>query len=426
MRKSVRGLLISRRLVVAVVLSVALLAVGCSSSKSSGSSTGTSSSTSSSVSGLGTPKPATGSPLRVGFITNGQNGSIDNLSEIPAAQAAVKYVNNYLGGAGGHVLSLDICNNMGTPSGATNCANQLIAAKVPVVLNNVDAENQTTYADLNKAGVPYVAYQTAVAAQLTGTLSYVLSNGLASSFAGPAKIAQNVGAKRAALFVIDVPAASGPAKQLEPIIYKNAGIPVDVVAVAPGTADMTPQVQAELSKGVDFIEVLGDVSFCTSALKATKTLGFSGTTVLIAQCLASGSSSGIPGGYAGMKVVTVATTDPSDPDVMTYEAAMKAYAPGTAPFSTGVTSGAFATVVSFARAMTGLSGTTSADIESTLTSMAPQPLFFGAGITFQCNGKQIAITPAVCSTGALEVTLDANGNPAGAFTPLETSALLKL
>lgn len=434
--RSSRSAHIQRRALAVGFAGVALVAGACGSSKSSTSST-TAPAASATTSGaattapaadpLGTPTPATGSALKVGYITDGQNGSIDNLTEIPAAQAAVQYVNAYKGGVAGHVLSLDVCDNKGTPAGATNCANQMIADKVPVVLNNVSANNGTLYGALSAAGVPFVSYATAVSSQITGKLSYVLTNGLAASFAGPAKIAQNVGAKHAAVFVIDVPAASGPAKQLDPIIFKNAGIAVDVVAVPPGTADMTPQVQAEISKGVDFVEDLGDVSFCTSELKAQKTLGFTGTTSLIAQCIATGSSAGVPGGYTGMKVATTASTDPTDPDVKLYLAAMSKYGGGTDPFANGVTQGGFATVLAFARAMTGLSGDpTSANIETALTSMAPQPLPFLGGGTFQCNGQQISIAPAICSTGALAETLDQSGKPVGSFTPLDTSALLKL
>ena len=58
--------------------------------------------------------------------------------------------------------------------------------------------------------------------------------------------------------------------------------------------------------------------------------------------------------------------------------------------------------------------------------MSAQPLPFGTGLTFQCNGQQVTITPSVCSTGSLEATLDQSGNPVGAFTPLDASALLKL
>jgi branched-chain amino acid transport system substrate-binding protein len=402
-----------------------LVAAACGSSSKPGATSSTTAVANSAI--FGTPDAATGATVKVGYITDGQNGSIDNLSEIPAAQAAVKYANAYLGGIAGAVLSLDVCNDEGTPSGATNCANQMIADKVPVVLNNVSAEDGTIYSALSAAGVPYVAYQTAVASQLTGKLSYVLTNGLASSFAGPAKVAENDGAKRAAELVINVPAAAGPAQQLDPILYKNAGIPVDVVPIAPGTPDMTPEVQAEISKGTDFFAVLGDVSFCTSAIKALKTLSYSGPIVLIAQCIDSGSSAGIPGGYAGDIVITVASTSTTDPDVELYEAAMKQWAPGTGPFANGVTQGGFATVLAFARAMKGLTlPASSASIEAAFAAMSSTPLPFGGGGTFQCNGKQVSITPDICSAGALSASLDTDGNPTGTFTPLNVASLLKL
>jgi branched-chain amino acid transport system substrate-binding protein len=272
-----------------------------------------------------------------------------------------------------------------------------------------------------------MTYQSSVAAQLSGKLSYVLSNGLASSFAAPAALAKQLGAKRAAILVIDVPAAAGPAQQLDPIFFKNAGIPIDVVAIAPGTADMTPQVQAEISKGTDFMEVLGDVSFCTSALKAMKTLDYTGNVSIIAQCEDTGSYQGISGGYAGDYETTVASTLTSDPDVAIYEAAMAKYASGTGPFANGVTQGGFAVVLGFARSVKGLSAApTSANIEAAITSMAPATMPFGAGGTFQCNGKQLSIAPDVCSSGALSAKLDTQGAPVGSFSSINTSAITKL
>src|SRR5260370_37402196 len=67
-----------------------------------------------------------------------------------------------------------------------------------------------------------------------------------------------------------------------------------------------------------------------------------------------------------------------------------------------------------------------ANIEAAFAAMSPQPLPFGGGINFQCNGKQVSLTASVCSTGALEATLDQSGNPVGAYTPLDASAVEKL
>jgi branched-chain amino acid transport system substrate-binding protein len=393
-----------------------LVAAGCGSSKSStatttggttaGTTGGSTATTAPVASALGAPDAATGPTLTVGYITDGQNGSIDNLSEVPAAQAAASYINDYLGGIGtGHdALKLLVCDDNDTPSGATNCANQMITAKVPMM-----------------------TYQSSVAAQLSGKYSYVLSNQVASSFAAPAALAQQKHAKRAAILVINVPAAAGPAQQLDPLFFKNVGLPIDVVAIAPGTADMTPQVQAEISKGTDFMEVLGDVSFCTSALKAMKTLDYTGTISMIAQCQDTGSYTGIPGGYAGVYETTVASTLPSDPDVKIYLAAMAKYQKSTAPFANGVTQGGFATVLAFARATKALSGpATPASLGTAISTAPAAPLPFGAGGTFQCNGKQLSIAPDVCSSGALSAVLDTQGNPVGSFTSLNTSAITKL
>ena len=70
-------------------------------------------------------------------MTDGKTANIDNSSEIPSAQAAAHYVNDYLGGVGGHPIVLDVCDDQETPNGATDCANQFLADKVPAVLDNV-------------------------------------------------------------------------------------------------------------------------------------------------------------------------------------------------------------------------------------------------------------------------------------------------
>ena len=407
----------------AAVLAMTLAACGSSSSsRSSGSQA------SPAVAGaLGTPKAATGTPVRIGYMTDGETASIDDSSEVPAAQAAVKYINGYLGGLDGHVLSLDVCDDQQTPSGATNCANQFITDKVPAVLYNASGQGGTLFKILAAANIPLVAYDSVDEPTLLAKAgAYVLTNALTANFAGPAKIAQLAGATRAADIVIDVPAASGPAKSLDPVIYKNAGVAVDVIAIPPGTADMTPQIEAELTKNPDQLAVVGDVTFCTSAIKAIKTVAFAKPVVIIQQCITSTSAAGIPGGYAGLKLVATSTTDPNDPDVKVYTAAMKLWEPATPPFVNGVTAGGWATVLGFARAMSGLSGdVTPATVAATISSMSPQPLPFGDGLTFQCNGQQVSITPAMCSTGALEATLDQAGNPVGSYTQLDASALLK-
>src|SRR5579864_1446996 len=176
------------------MLACALAAVtavaACSSSKSSSTATTQASSgttgasaattTTAAPSDLGTPKAApTGTPLKVGYQTDGKTTNIDNSSEVPAAQAAVKYINTYLGGVDGHPLSLDVCDDQQTPSGATDCANQFVTDKVPVVLYNVSGQGGPLFTGLKAAGIPLFAYASIDQSTLQGSAAstFVVTNG---------------------------------------------------------------------------------------------------------------------------------------------------------------------------------------------------------------------------------------------------------
>jgi hypothetical protein len=103
---------------------------------------------------------------------------------------------------------------------------------------------------------------------------------------------------------------------------------------------------------------------------------------------------------------------------------MAAYAPGTEPTGT-VTSGGYAVVLSFARAMSGVAAgadITQALVESTIESMSPQTMPLASTLTFQCNGHQISLAPAICSQGFLRSALDAKANITD-VKPLDLSAL---
>src|SRR5437868_6067431 len=93
---------------------VALAAVGllglaaCSSDSKSTTSSGSSGSSSSSYD-FGAEKKATGTPVNVGFVSDGKSAAIDNTPELQAAKAAVEYANTYQNGINGHVINLTTC-----------------------------------------------------------------------------------------------------------------------------------------------------------------------------------------------------------------------------------------------------------------------------------------------------------------------------
>ena len=260
---------------------------------------------------LGTPKKATGSSVTLGFVSDGKSDAIDNTPEIKAAQAAVSYANNYLGGLAGHKIALNVCETQQTPSGATDCATNMVQAKVPIVITPVSGQSGTIYQGIKAAGHPLPAVRVARSGRARRPAGhvFVLTNGIGTALAGPAGIAADAGVKKAGILVTDVPAASGPVRQAAPIFYKNAGVTADVIVIPVGQADMTPQIQAGISAGDGAFAMVGNPAFCTSAIKALTTVGFKGPVTAIQQCVDQTSAKATNGGYKGVNVLTTLNSD---------------------------------------------------------------------------------------------------------------------
>jgi branched-chain amino acid transport system substrate-binding protein len=386
----------------------------------------TSRSTSRAAGVLGSVQKATGTSVKVGFVSDGKSDTIDNTPEIKAAQAATQYVNQYQGGVAGHPIDLDVCETHQTPAGATDCATQMVNDKVVAVLYGVTGQGGSLYKGLQGSNIPLVALGSIDQDTLTGPGAFALANLLSSVIAAPAGVARSKGVKHAAVVVIDVPAASGPVKAIGPTFYKNAGVDVDVVTIPPGTADMTPQIQAELAKNPGQFAVIGDSTFCTSALKAIKTVGFKGSIVINPECIGENTGASIPGGYSGVAVTTWNTSsDHSTKDYKVYSAVLDKYAKGSS--KGGTAPGGYMAIRSFADAMDKATGAIDAgSVMSTFSAMASPVAFpMVGGTTFQCGTKPVAIAPNICASAVLQGKLDKQGAGSN-FKVLETADLTKI
>jgi branched-chain amino acid transport system substrate-binding protein len=315
---------------------------------------------------------------------------------------------------------LNVCETHQTPSGATDCATNMVQAKVPIVLSGVSGQAGAVYQGIKDAGVPFLQYGALDQGILAGPAAsvFVLTNSIATAIAGPAGIAKDAGVKKAGILVIDVPSASGAAKQAAPIFYKNAGVTPDIIVVPPGQADMTPQVQAGISGGDGAFALFGSPPFCTSAIKALTTVGFKGPITAIEQCVDQTSAKATNGGYKGVNVLT--SRNSTNKEYAQYLAVMRKYAKGVD--TGGVAPGGYTAVLALVRALPNLTGDVTAQ---TISAGPPTPLPLGGGIMFQCNGKQVSLAPPICTTQVLKAKFTAKAIPVG-FKVFDTSSLLKL
>ncbi|WGL54092.1 ABC transporter substrate-binding protein [Nocardioides sp. BP30] len=403
-----------RALGIALPAALALTLAACGSGSNDSSNSNTDSTAPASASpaadsaAFGTPKKATGTPITIGVISDGQGAAIDESDEYKGAQAAAAYANDYLGGIAGHPITVKVCQARQDPAAATDCANQMVTAHASAVIEGTLAEIDQTVSVLSSAKIPLVAGAASTQAALSSPYVYSLFNGL-SYFGVPAAEGKTLGATTADMVVIAVPGAEGPAKQVGTTLYKNAGIKLTVTAVPPGTADMTPQITTASANKPGLYHVFGNDSFCTSAIQAIKTVDPNTPIIALSQCLSHAGAQAIPGGYAGVKVVTTSDLDPTNPETKLFDAVIAKYGHGGG--ATIVGAQGYSPMLGMIEALNAasISDVSATGVAAGLKSAPATTYPLAAGAKFQCNGKQMPISPNVCSSNGILAEAKADG-----------------
>jgi branched-chain amino acid transport system substrate-binding protein len=371
---------------------------------------------------LGTKQPAKGTPVKIGFITEGKYATTDNTLETPVANAAVQWINQYRNGVGGHPVELDRCVANGVPSGSTDCANQMIADKVAAVVTGAMANFPNLWAPLHQAGIPIFVFAAGSTDALSDPSStFVFSSGTTALNSLNIAIAKKTKGKKVTVVAIDVPAATQLFKDKGAAVYQQAGIPMELVPVAPGTADMTPQMQRVVSTNPDGVAfVIGNDTFCISAFNGLRIAGFKGTVTAVPQCFSDATRTAVPADFlAGMQITSTAPLDnPKDPSMKQYYAVLDKFGASSVDKSTIDAVDMFQSVAGLNIATQTLKGEpTPQSIIAAAKSMPWTVLPATGGLHARCSGKANPDQPAVCMTGALAATLDSQGK-ASKYTPV--------
>ncbi|MDQ2648409.1 MAG: ABC transporter substrate-binding protein [Actinomycetota bacterium] len=373
------------------------------------------------LSALGEENPATGDPVTIGLITEGGDEAIGSQSALAeqGAEIAVEYVNDHLGGIGGRPVELFVCGNGATPAGAQDCANQMVEKGVVAVTMPFTGFGAAQAPIITGAGIPYVTGSANSPEEFSAPNAFALTGGFPGTLGAFAAHAAEQEFEKVGMIVIDVPSATQAAQQLGGLVYGTAGVGYEVITAAPGSPDLTPQLQAAIDGGADALAVTGDVTFCTSFLQAYQTLGLDVPKYLIATCVDQTIIESLGTVLAGSFLATTVGDDNDDAEL--YAALLEKYAADEdidpdPVISTGVSAGVGA-VISFVRALDGLTGdVTAATVLAALDGAADVPLFLGGGLTYTCDGTAIPMLPNVCSAEFQVGTLDEEGQVTDATT----------
>jgi branched-chain amino acid transport system substrate-binding protein len=363
---------------------------------------------------LGPKNVAHGAPINVGVVSDGRTPTFDNTVELRAADAVGKYVNDYRGGFAGRPINLVKCEANGDPGKTSDCANQLIQANVALVIAGAISNNATLHTALHSAHIPLFVFGTGDQSILSDADStFQLASANAGLSALPIAAAQKHKIAKVNAVVIDVPAATSFYTGVGKRIFDTARVKLNLVAVPPGTPDVTPQITQITSGGKSAVFIIGDETLCIAAIKGLRAANFSGPITTLNYCDDAAIKKAVG---SGMKGVIMAASSPlgdtKDPGYRLFTAIIHTYGSGSIDPSSAQASNMFSTILAARDALEGLTGTvTTASIISTIKAMPEKPVPAGGGIRYRCNGKADPSTPAVCTRGVLQTILDSNGNP---------------
>jgi branched-chain amino acid transport system substrate-binding protein len=365
---------------------------------------------------LGPEDAATGELVRIGMISDGATQAYDNTDELRAAEAAAEFWNEHRAGVGGRPVEVVTCETGGDPAGGTDCANQMVEKDVVAVAMSQSAVADSVWQPLHEAGVPTLFLQTSSTDLLTDDQnSFTMVNPLATLFAVPIALAEDTDSDRIAFVLIDVPQAlesfeSGAADE----VLGNAGVEHDLIKIAPGTADMTSQMQQIASSDAGVVYIVGTDAFCISAIQGLEAVGYSGAISSVAQCITDATREALPDELEGVSITAImAVGDTDDSAYQRYQAVMGTYGTDVEDVDNPLAMGGYTAMASLLASLAGIEGDITPDTATAAIKSMDETEFPGAGgVMFQCGGTAFPAQPAVCTNQSLRATLDADGNPA--------------
>ncbi|WP_420497813.1 ABC transporter substrate-binding protein [Parafrankia soli] len=356
---------------------------------------------------LGPVAQATGAPVKIGVISDGRSAAIDNSIQFDVAEATASYLNERRSGIGGRPIELVECETLADPAKGADCANQMIEEDVVAVTVAESGVAESVWQPLADAHTPVMFFAAGSPALLADTGStFALSDPTFAVLQLPIDLAKDAGARKVTAVVIDVPAALDIQQNVAPKVFEEAGLDYELVRVPPGTADMTPQLQRAIDGDPGLVFVVGNDSFCISALNGLKAVGYDGQISAISQCITDATRKAVPADVlAEMVVAALAPAGGTDPSAVLYQATMETYGRN---IDIGSTTGRsmFMTLAGLQAALQGISGDITPDtVIATIKAMPETELPGAAGLRFRCNGKASPQSPAACVRGGLSTTL---------------------
>lgn len=340
---------------------------------------------------------ATGSPIAIGWI-NAEGGTQSFPADTRAAQAAVDYVNNALGGVGGHPLVLHSCFIKSAEEEGQTCGQQMAndsAVKV-VAVGLMVVGNEAFYGVLRGAKPVVMGVS---ASPVDGSQKNVFAlNGDQPHVLGPwGTFTKNYLHGKSVAIVYPSQAGANSAADATKKGLQDAKLGVTSVGYDPTATDLVGPLTAAGAQNADVLVPMTDFAGCGNFAKAQVSLGLLGKPVVANPLCTFLPPASYPGGdfpkwYVGFAQANVAV---NSPDVAAYKKYAGKYGLSAADQLNVFAALGWADVMAITRLMNqiGASKVTSKSLSKALAAFTG-PVPMGPAV-IKCG--QFKDAPAICN-----------------------------
>jgi branched-chain amino acid transport system substrate-binding protein len=382
--------------ILAAIAACALLVSACGGDDTSSSNASKSAATATpdASAALGTANKATGSPITVGLL-NLESGPVTFPEYRQAAEAAVKYINDYKGGIGGHPVQLESCATDGQPATSARCAGQVADKKPAFVLGGADTGGPGSFpvwarSDLAViGGIPFTPVESNApnAAQFISVS--VGDNAAASTYA-----VKELGVKKASVIYTDDTQGKFTGLGVIASVLKTLGAEVKTVPVAPNAADLSSVAAAAIENGPDMVYV-NSPNACPGLLKALKAVGNTAKIFGIDPCTSPPALKTAGDAAEGLYFAQpFDSLDSGTDDANLMLAAVQKYGPADLALDSIAQAG-FASVMNIQAALDPIKDLNTKAILGAFKDSKTHPNFLAH--EYICDGKQVPGATAVCN-----------------------------
>jgi branched-chain amino acid transport system substrate-binding protein len=277
------------------------------------------------------PVEATGEPIIIGMINQEGTPAGSFPENREAAEAAVEYVNQELGGVDGRPFALVVEITDATPESASAAANALLEQNPVAITPGVDFGTAASIPIFEEANVPYVGGVPLLPPELTSPISFAFTGGSVAAFPGQSVyIGEELGAQKVNIIYTDNPAGLEAATTFGQNVLEQVGVQeVNLIPEDANATDFTPAVSAANEGDPDAIMVLFAAQGCSRIMQAVASLGIETAMFYPGSCLDAevieAGGEGAEGAYFNSEHILY--NDMSDSDVALYREVMERYRP---------------------------------------------------------------------------------------------------